>query len=462
MAQTLSTASSSQAPVKSEPKPIQQQQGNRQLRPLSPGDRLQFSASFRSGHLNLSTISPVNEYGSFEFDRVLKRGRVLCKIKSRHAFKASWKAGYLVLRPNLLSVYKDEDEAKLLLSVTLTEVTAVAPVISSRPERNYTWRIFTPSKNYRFQSASEKEGEDWIGRIQAELHVDEEEEAIIAATHSVKAGNNASVQSDADDQQGIITASELSDVGETEQGILSSSPDLTRTLSPIGPSGKNLPFTQEYSGNEMTELSDFSDAPDNATRAQLQQRRKSTLSPCPPKSGGSASVGSATNLGDKSERTSSTATSGAAADPERVIFQGHLQCLQSKRGVRQWKRLWVVLRPISLALYKDAKEYCAVRIIPMSQVITAAEIDPISRSKNFCLQIITEDRPTYRFCAPDEESLAKWLGALKSIIVARNKAIESKKSNGVPTIVAPPPSSPPSSSLAPPPEHFQEQFQPLR
>lgn len=61
-----------------------------------------------------------------------------------------------------------------------------------------------------------------------------------------------------------------------------------------------------------------------------------------------------------------------------------------------------------------------MRVIPMSQVINAAEIDPMSRSKNFCLQVITEDR-TYRFCAPDEEALTKWLGAMKSVLVARKK-----------------------------------------
>jgi hypothetical protein len=44
----------------------------------------QSSASFRTGHLNLNTFSPVNEHGSFEFDRVLKRGKVFGKIKSRH------------------------------------------------------------------------------------------------------------------------------------------------------------------------------------------------------------------------------------------------------------------------------------------------------------------------------------------------------------------------------------------
>jgi hypothetical protein len=86
----------------------------------------------------------------------------------------------------------------------------------------------------------------------------------------------------------------------------------------------------------------------------------------------------------------------------------------------------------------------------MSQVINAGEIDPISRSKNFCLQIITEDRPTYRFCAPDEESLAKWLGALKSVVIGRKKAIEMKK-----TVGGHASSAPPAPTIITSPEPFQ-------
>lgn len=38
----------------------------------------------RSGHLNLDTFSPVNENGSFEFDRVLKTGKVYRRVKNKH------------------------------------------------------------------------------------------------------------------------------------------------------------------------------------------------------------------------------------------------------------------------------------------------------------------------------------------------------------------------------------------
>lgn len=79
-----------------------------------------------------------------------------------------------------------------------------------------------------------------------------------------------------------------------------------------------------------------------------------------------------------------------------------------------------MLRPKSLAFYKDDSEYSALKIVPMSQVFDAAEVDPMSRSKKFCMQIIAEEK-TYRLCTPDEESLARWLGSLKSILAARRK-----------------------------------------
>lgn len=37
------------------------------------------------------------------------------------------------------------------------------------------------------------------------------------------------------------------------------------------------------------------------------------------------------------------------------------------------------------------------------------------------MQIISEER-NYRFCAPDEDALAKWLGALKSLLAKRREA----------------------------------------
>ena len=73
------------------------------------------------------------------------------------------------------------------------------------------------------------------------------------------------------------------------------------------------------------------------------------------------------------------------------------------------------------------QEYSAHLLIPLSNIISAVEIDPVSRSKAHCMQIIAEDR-SYRFCAPSEDALARWLGAVKSQL-ARRKENTLKKAS---------------------------------
>jgi hypothetical protein len=107
-------------------------------------------------------------------------------------------------------------------------------------------------------------------------------------------------------------------------------------------------------------------------------------------------------------------------DPERVIWQGHLLYLKTKGGVRQWKDLWAVIRPRNIAFYKNDSEYSCLLIIPLSSVINAVEIDPVSRTKRHCLQVITEEK-SYRFCARSEDVLDKSLGALKSLLAKRKE-----------------------------------------
>lgn len=329
-------------------------------RPLNEIEPAQGSNTFRTGHLNLDTFSPVNENGSFEFDRVLKRGMVSCRIRSKHvrpifllplplfsisqrfalqslsklllihnsqAFKSSWKSAYLVLRPNLLSVYKDEEEACLRVSITLSEVTAVSEVKAPRSNREHVFGIFSPEENYKFQAGSGQDAKEWIERIRAEIRIDDEDEALFAQSRKLSCAKDPSTR---------VAANSISDV---EPEARSSSPDLARSLS-AGHGMKQMPNSQDYSGNEITEYSDFSDAPAHST----YQRSTTSL----PKVDGRP-------LSISSPIDNRPADLGVMGDLERVVYQGYLQCLQSKRGVRQWKKLWVVLRPKSLGLYKHEK-----------------------------------------------------------------------------------------------------------
>ncbi|KAJ5678002.1 uncharacterized protein N7477_003635 [Penicillium maclennaniae] len=364
----------------------------------------------RNGQVNLDTFSPVNENGSFEFDRVLKSGKVFRRVKHKHVFRASWKPAYLVLRPNLLSVYKDEEATRIRVSINLSEVTAVAPVKSPRSNRQHVFGVFTPSKNYRFEVLSERDADDWIDRIRAEVPGNEDEAAFMALS-KIRALPAISKQ----------LIEDTTDHSDFDVAGRASSPELGRTRSP-GPSARKPSCLQEYSGNEITSYSELSDAPSPARGSRLRSMPSiHTLSLSAPEDKPMSlprDMGLPRDLGIP--RDTSRQSELILRDPERVVCQGYLQGLRIKGTVRQWKRLWVVLRPKSLAFYKDEQEYSALKIISMSQVIDAAEVDPVSRSKTFCLQIIAEEK-TYRLCAPDEESLARWLGALKSVIVFRKK-----------------------------------------
>ena len=59
-------------------------------------------------------------------------------------------------------------------------------------------------------------------------------------------------------------------------------------------------------------------------------------------------------------------------------------------------------------------------LIPIANIISADEIDPISRNKTHCLQVIVEEK-NYRFCALSEEGLTRFLGALKSQLAKRKE-----------------------------------------
>jgi hypothetical protein len=367
-----------------------------------PGPSSQFRPPPRNSP-NLGPFSPVNENGSFAFDRVLKTGRVCRRVKHKHVFRASWKPAYLVLRPNLLSVYKDEETTRLRVSISLSEVTAVAPVRSPRSTRRHVFGVFTPSTNYRFEAPTERDAEDWIDRIRAETPGNEDEQAFLALTNKreLPAIHKQLVD-------------ETTDHSDFDLAGRASSPEPRNTLSPRSKS--TLPYIQDYSGNEITSYSEFSDGPAPARNNQLRSMPSiHSLSLSAPEDRAAARPSA-----HLPRETPKQPDLGILRDPERVICQGYLQGLRIQGTVRQWKRLWVVLRPKSLAFYKDEAEYSAIKIIPMSQVFDAAEVDPLSRSKKFCMQIIAEEK-TYRLCAPEEESLARWLGSLKSILAARRK-----------------------------------------
>ncbi|KAF1999885.1 PH domain-like protein [Amniculicola lignicola CBS 123094] len=345
--------------------------------------------AIRADHANLGVMSPVNQNGSFEFDRVIKSGTVLKRTRKTR----QWKPIYIVLRPNLLSIYKDKDETKLRHQINLSEITAVARQKDSKKKMDHVFGLFSPSRNYHLSAPNEKEAQQWVDLIRAEARIGEEEEELIVMSPT---GNKTF--------QGFgVIATKRENVGS------SSSEAEPRHSTSVPPeqmhSARRPSHTLNYSGNEYGSFSDFSDT-GGAVQATFQN------------SSGSLSRNSQSQ---QNRNTSQVSNIGSTPDDERVIYHGWLYVLKTKGGVRQWKKVWVVLRPKTLGLYKNEEEYSAILIIPFSNIIDAVDIDPVSKSKNHCLQIISEEK-NFRFCAADENALAKWLGAFKSLLVKRKEA----------------------------------------
>ncbi|KYG47680.1 hypothetical protein M433DRAFT_40198, partial [Acidomyces richmondensis BFW] len=322
-----------------------------------------------SPQLTLDTLSPVTQNGSFEFDRIIKSG----EVNKRTRKTKSWKPVFIVLRPNLLSIYRDKDESKLRHQINLSDLTAVARQKDPRRKDKHVFGLFSPSRNYHLEAQSEKEAQEWVELIRREARIDEDEEELYLASpggaESAFHGFGRSIDAQ------IISARRPSQI--------------------------------EYSGPEHGSYSDFSDAVGPAAHLSALSLSHTEGRP----STGSNQPATANAVyGQSSVRPS--------MDDERVVYHSWIYLLKSHRGVRSWKKIWMVLRPKALAMYKNEEEYAPILILPFHTIIDAVEVDPISRSKTSCMQVISEER-NYRFSALDEESLARWLGAFKSLLSKR-------------------------------------------
>ena len=297
--------------------------------------------------------------------------------------------------------------------IALSDLTAVAFLKDPKQKRQNVFGLFSPSRNYHLEASSTKDAEEWVDLIRKEARIEEEEEEMLLASP----GGNAT---------GTYSGFERAMQQHNEQRMLleerlgSSSPEPTDPI-PLTPRtkalgltmGRRISHTIEYSGNELSDMSET-----DITRARGASSVSIPKEPLAVKAPAVEPM-----LGGRN--VSQMSGFNIEQDPERVVWQGYLLYLKTKGGVRQWKDLWVVLRPKNITVYKNDSEYSPILIISMSSVINVVEIDPLSKTKTQCLQIITEEK-SYKFCAHNEEMLDKSLGAFKSLL-AKRKEHEGKR-----------------------------------
>lgn len=377
--------------------------------PTNPASR------FKSQH-SLDSYSPVNQNGSFEFDRVIKSGY----LQKRTQKTKIWKSIYLVYRPNTLSIYKDDQENKLRHKIYLSDLTAVTLLKDPKHKRENVFGLFSPSKNFHFQASTAREAQEWVDMIRRDARIEEEEEEMFLASPVVRRDSFMPL--------GSVSHSDVSPghVLQDRDRYFSSSPEPV-DLHVVGfrrPSyNPRRPSTtvesSGLSGNEMASHSDFSDT-------DVQRYHGASIENLAVQTPPASSTGPRPSVG---ARNSSQASGlNIDQDPDRIIWQGWLWWLRSKGAVRQWKNCWAVLRPRNLILYKDESEYSVQFIVHMGMILNVVDIDPMSKTKTHCLQVITEEK-SYRFCADGEEALVKCLGAFKSLL-AKRKELEAKRAVG--------------------------------
>ncbi|KAF4441508.1 hypothetical protein F53441_12021 [Fusarium austroafricanum] len=367
--------------------------------------KLDVSARPRSqSHLE-AAFSPVNNDGCFDFDRVLKSGYV----QKRTQKTKKWKPVYLVLRPNTLSLYKNESESRLRHQLYLSELTAVAELKDPKHKRENVFGLFSPSRNYHFQANSAQDAQEWMDLIRRDARIDEEEdEMFLANPHAA--------------QQPISSIKPVSinnNRPNEQERFLSSSPEPMASSAPryvTSAGGRRRSSILESSGLSGAEFASHSDLSDS----EAFRPQDSSYDSLAVQSPGNVSLGAVRPPGQGIRSASQTSVSNVEQDPDRVIWQGRLYLLRHRRGMRQWKDMWAVLRPRNLILYKDESEYTARWILPMSAVVNVVDLDPLSKSKKHCLQVITEEK-SYRFCAHDEDALVRCIGAFKSLLAKRRE-----------------------------------------
>ena len=290
------------------------------------------------------------------------------------------------------------------------------------------------------QVGSQLEAQEWVELIRREARIEEreEQEMLLAspttATHEALAGH---------DQWPEHTATSTFD---DRLGSSSPEPAITRNGIRIPGIQRLSAPSLDYSGDELNGpyASDFSETqtppssyqPPSSFGSLIPRKQRQQNPPLhqhqqmpyshyhhPPDP---RQISTATrNLSQVSIGASYTDQDPTSS--EKVIWNGYLLLLHTNRaGVRHWKHLWAVLRSKNLAFYKSNEEYAAVLILPLSSCVDAVDIDPLSKSKRYCMQIITEEKG-YRFCAETEDKLSEWLGALKMVISRRREKAKEKE-----------------------------------
>ncbi|KAI5812616.1 hypothetical protein BZA77DRAFT_136855 [Pyronema omphalodes] len=348
----------------------------------------------------------VDQDGAFHQDKVLRSGWLLKRTRKTKGWKKRW----FVLRADRLSCYKDQKEYKIHRQIMLSDVTAVAALKDSK--HPFSFGVYSQAKNFQFRAENEDEVNDWTEKIWKAVHKEVPEQNMLLSSPICPGQATIGVLG-----MGVSTAA-----------CTSNMPPAPIINSPVSPGGDGnysrfggrriSTYTMDYSGPDVGSVSSLDDIA-RISQLSLNNNREDNAAVSGGEGGHQSHHAAADPQNPMPKPTRNGSGYSSSEQLPRVIWHGYLYCLKSKGGVKQWKKHWIVVKNVNIAFYKNEEEYRAIKILPLENIVDAVEIDPLSKTKTNCLQIITESK-VYRFSADDEEVLVKALGAMKSAL-AKNK-----------------------------------------
>lgn len=319
-------------------------------------------------------------------------------LQKRSKKTHQWKKKWVVLRQLQLSYYKDSSEHKPLKVIPIKNLLSVSEVQDSQ---RYRFAIYTNNKVIHFKSESEPELRKWMECLR-EL-IEEHDDT----KHLIKEVERLQMEEERPNSPVPIISRSLSIQPS------GSVPDITPPPTAVDQSdGEESSFySSEISDSGFGANTTIPHIPPPPTIQELEEEeeREEELE----------LQQSQHDLQDNTNR------SVQVSEPdEYIVEQGYL--LRLKKRFMQWRKYYLVLTNKSLYFYNtrhDAtlKHVPPYKSIPCDQILDVIDVDPLSKSKVWCLLIITPKK-RIRFSASSEEEVEKWFAALQAIILSHKKA----------------------------------------
>lgn len=303
----------------------------------------------------------------------------------------NWQKKWFVLRRNQLSYYKDSKEYKASKVIPIADILSFSKIPDNH---SHHFIIVTNERIYHLRALDSAEFTQWQEQLDMILKINEIEQKELVESDNFFRPRKIS--------ENLV-------IKDAKEGSVE---DLNHDIQNLNFSGTDDNFTSGLSdGGGAGSL--------GITNHSTQSFHLNQLPPPIPEA-----EESETAFTQEQEQEQQNYNSLSPESPEHLIDKGYL--LRLKKRYNQWKRYYIILTNKYLYFYKTIKDYETGKVykrINLDDLIDVVELDPLSKSKVYCMLIITPMK-RIRFCAANEEELTKWLVLLKTIVKTRkNKSV---------------------------------------